>query len=108
MKPLAWNTRLTRKTSKYGVIQASSLSFVDLKSLQELPPSKDVYNNQVTFQDDGLRRKNTALVFDWYQKPLEEDNEEDSLYNFSLLVDINFSLLIVQMKLWLSFLYNLH
>ena len=37
-------------------------------------------------------------MFDWYQEPLEEEDEEDSLYNFLSNVDINFSLPIVQMN----------
>ena len=48
-------------------------------------------------------------MFDWYQEPLEEADEEDSLSTtFLSNVDINFSLTIVQMKLWLNSLYNLH
>ena len=36
------------------------------------------------FKDDELRRKNTTLIFDWYQELEEEEDEENSLYNFSL------------------------
>ena len=63
MKPLACPHGFAWKISLYDVVQPTSLSFEDPRNLLELPPNKNVKENDKAFGSDGLKRKNTTLVF---------------------------------------------
>ena len=84
VKPLAWYTGWQGRPPRMVMFKPQASPLLIQSACKNFYQARKYRTMKQPSMNDGFRRKNTALVFDWYQEPLEEEDDEDSLYNFSL------------------------
>ena len=83
VKPLAWYTGWQGRPPRMVMFKPQASPFLTQRACKNFHQARMYRTIKQPSMDNELRRKNTTLVFVWYQDHLEDEDEEER-DNFSL------------------------